>query len=76
MIIYENLNNDKCLFYDKLYNNKQKFNIYVLEKYNIENLVLKKLKFCKLGSVEVRILKMQFSRSQNIENLVIEKLTY
>ena len=35
----------KCLFYDKLYNNKQMFNIYVLEKYNIENLALKNLKY-------------------------------
>ena len=32
MIIYENLNNDKCLFYDKLYNNKHKFNIYICSR--------------------------------------------
>ena len=41
--------------YHKLYYNKQKFNIYVLEKYNIDNLVLQKLKFNKLSSQGVTI---------------------
>ena len=35
---------------------------------NIENLIIKTLQFLKLCSVEVRILKMWFSRSSNIEN--------
>ena len=32
----------KYLFYDKLYNNNKNLNIYVLEKYNIQNLSFKK----------------------------------
>ena len=58
MIIYENLNNDKCLLYDKLHINEQKFNIYVLEKYNIENVVLKKLNYSKFNYQEVNLMKM------------------